>query len=245
MPDLRDFKKLIGPLSATPLHPQWLFSESGSHIIDNIKAIRGEKTVIDIGCANQWPRQHLSNECQYIGIDYPETADHWYKTRPTVYSDATELPISDKSADVALLLDVLEHLKEPDAALKEIHRILCKQGILIMQVPYLYPLHDEPRDFQRYSKYGFKVLADKHGFLVKECHASGHPIETSALMANLAISKTFINWLEAKSPILVIGLLLPFYFLFNNLCAKLITLLSKKDDFMPYSYQLVLEKIER
>lgn len=42
---------------------------------------------------------------------------------------------------------------------------------------------------------------------------------------------------------LVFGLLLPFYFLFNNLGAKLIALLSKKDDFMPYSYQLVLEKI--
>jgi SAM-dependent methyltransferase len=244
MPDLRYFKKLIEPLSATPLHPQWLFSECGNDIINNIKAIRGKKTVIDIGCSNQWPKQHLSEECQYIGIDYPETADLWYKTRPNVYSDASGLPIPDDSADVALLLDVLEHLKEPDAALKEIHRVLCNQGILIMQVPYLYPLHDEPRDFQRYSKYGFKELADKHGFVVKECHSLGHPVETSALMANLAISKTFINWLEDRSPMLVFGLLLPFYFLFNNLGAKLIALLSKKDDFMPYSYQLVLEKIQ-
>jgi len=62
-------------------------------------------------------------------------------------------------------------------------------------------------------------------------------------MGNLAISKTFINWLDDKSPMLVFGLLLPFYFLFNNLCAKLIASLSKKDDFMPYSYQLVFEKI--
>jgi SAM-dependent methyltransferase len=242
MPVLRDFKKLISPLSATPLHPQWLFSECENKIINNIKAIHGEKTVIDIGCANQWPKQHLGKECQYIGIDYPETADQWYKTKPNVYSDASGLPIPDNSADVVLLLDVLEHLKDPDVALKEIHRILCKQGILIIQVPYLYPLHDEPRDFQRYSKYGLERLAGKHGFFIKECHSSGHPVVTSALMANLAISKTFINWLEDKSPMLIFGLLLPFYFLVNNLCAKIIALLSKSDDFMPYSYQLVFEK---
>lgn len=243
MPNLRDIKKLISPLSATPLHPQWLFSESESHIIDNIKAIHGKKTVIDIGCATQWPKKHLATECHYIGIDYPETANHWYKTKPDIYSDASELGIANNGADVALLLDVLEHLSDPDKALEEIHRILKKKGILILEVPFLYPLHDEPRDFQRYSKYGLEQLADKHGFLIKECHSSGHPVVTSALMGNLAISKTFINWLDDKSPMLVFGLLLPFYFLFNNLCAKLIASLSKKDDFMPYSYQVVFEKI--
>lgn len=243
MPNLRELKKLISPFAATPLHPQWLFSGNGNHLINRFKNIRGGKTVIDIGCANQWPKKHLHDDCHYIGVDYLETADQWYKTRPNVYADAAKLAIDSNTADVVLLLDVLEHLKEPDLALQEIHRVLKHNGQIIMQVPYLYPLHDEPRDFQRYSKYGFAALADKHGFLIRECHASGHPIVTSALMSNLAISKTFVNWLDDKNPMVVFALLLPVYFLFNNLAAKFISLLSKVDDFMPYSYQLVLEKI--
>lgn len=107
----------------------------------------------------------------------------------------------------------------------------------------LYPRHDVPRDFQRYTQYGLEVLADKHGFLIKECHPSGQPFETSALMANLALSKIFINWYQNKDPMLIFSLILPFSFLINNLWAKLCSLLIKEDNFMPYSYQLVLEKI--
>ncbi len=244
MTSLRDLKKLISPLAVTPLHPQWLFTGNGKTLVNNIKAIRSGDTVIDIGCAKQWPKKYLNDSCRYIGVDYLETADQWYKTRPDVYADAAKLAIANESADVVLLLDVLEHLEEPDVALAEIHRVLRQQGKIIMQVPYLYPLHDEPRDFQRYSNYGFEALANKHGFRIRECLASGHPVVTSALLSNLAISKTFVNWLDQKSPMLMFGLLLPCYFLFNNLIAKLISLVSQADDFMPYSYQLILEKID-
>jgi ubiquinone/menaquinone biosynthesis C-methylase UbiE len=46
-----------------------------------------------------------------------------------------ELPFAAGSADVILMSDVLEHVRSPRAVLREAHRVLSSQGIVIMRVP--------------------------------------------------------------------------------------------------------------
>jgi SAM-dependent methyltransferase len=50
--------------------------------------------------------------------------------------DAAALPVGDGTADAVLLLDVLEHLAEPDRALAEAHRVLRPGGVLVLSVPH-------------------------------------------------------------------------------------------------------------
>jgi SAM-dependent methyltransferase len=50
--------------------------------------------------------------------------------------DVSELPIADSCADVVLLLDVIEHIAEPERALAEAHRVLRPGGTLILSVPH-------------------------------------------------------------------------------------------------------------
>ncbi|MFO1353051.1 MAG: hypothetical protein U1F68_21190, partial [Gammaproteobacteria bacterium] len=129
-----------------------------------------------------------------------------------------------------------------EKVLKEIRRILKSNGKLLMKVPFLYPLHDEPRDFMRLTRHGFENLAQKYQYAIEECQALGHPVETAALLSNIAITKTALKWLTNKNPALVLMIFLPIFIVCNNLLARFISFISASDDFMPYSYRVVFIK---
>lgn len=241
---LRKIKKLLAPLSQTPLHPQWLAGQGRKRLKTYLKTIGKNKVVLDVGCSNKWPQKIIPITCSYIGLDYLETAEQWYNTIPDIYGDACCLPIANKSIDVVLLFDVLEHIPDMEQALREIHRVLKFEGSLILQAPFLYPLHDEPRDYCRLTKYGFERLALICGYSVKEIHPIGHPIETSVLFSNISITKTILNWYSGKNPACLLIVALPVIILCNNLVGRFLSIITPKDFFMPFSYQLVLMKIK-
>jgi hypothetical protein len=106
----------------------------------------------------------------------------------------------------------------------------------------LYPLHDEPLDFHRWTRYGLRQAAVRHGYSVTAELAIGHPLESAALNANIAMSKSALNWLTSWNPLAVTGLLLPFAVLAINCSAWLFAKLSRSDDFMPHAYRVVWTK---
>lgn len=75
-----------------------------------------------------------------------------------VIGSVYELPFPDNSFDFVLCMGILEHLEYPHAAIPEMHRVLKPGGRIIVSVPFLFPIHDAPNDFWRFTKYGLKVL---------------------------------------------------------------------------------------
>jgi SAM-dependent methyltransferase len=229
----------LDTLKRTPFHPQWFsFFREERFLGDTCAKLAG--TVLDIGCADGRPRQYLPNNATYIGIDHYSTATEWYDTRPDLFADAEALPLKNGSIDHALLLDVLEHVRHPEQCLGEIHRILREAGSLTIQVPFLYPIHDAPLDFHRWTRHGLERAASKHGFRIESQQAVGHPIETAALNANIAMSKTVLNWISGKNPLALTGIVLPFVVLTLNCLAWIVAMVSRPDDMMPYAYRMTL-----
>ena len=123
--------------------------------------------LIDIGCGEkpyaQLMKAHVS---EHVGVDH-EASLHDAHNRDLI-GTAYEIPVENESFDTALCSAVLEHLEEPGAALAECFRILKHGAHAIYTVPFIWHLHEEPRDFYRFSKHGLRYLFEKAGFEVVE-----------------------------------------------------------------------------
>jgi SAM-dependent methyltransferase len=73
------------------------------------------------------------------------------------------LPLAGDRYDTAILSDVLEHIRRPHALLAEVARILAPAGKLLLNVPFLYWLHEQPHDYFRYSEHALRSLIEQSG----------------------------------------------------------------------------------
>jgi ubiquinone/menaquinone biosynthesis C-methylase UbiE len=58
----------------------------------------------------------------------------------------------------------MEHLREPQTMLNEAYRILKPGGTMVMQVPFMWWVHEAPFDFFRFTRYGLQYMFEKAGF---------------------------------------------------------------------------------
>lgn len=121
--------------------------------------------LLDIGCGTKPYKDMLSPFVEeHVGVDHEETLHD--KSNVDLFGTAYEIPSNNESFDSAICTAVLEHLEEPEQALRECYRVLKPGGTAIYSVPFIWHLHEEPRDFYRYTKYGLKYLFEKVGFEV-------------------------------------------------------------------------------
>jgi len=63
-------------------------------------------------------------------------------------------PFADNTVDAIFCIEVLEHVSLPHAAAGAIHRVLRPGGLVIGSTPFLLGIHDQPRDYYRYTSHG-------------------------------------------------------------------------------------------
>ncbi len=126
--------------------------------------------LIDIGCGTKPYKNLLSPYVkEHIGVDHENTPHD--KSNIDIVGSAYAIPVESGSFDTALCTAVLEHLEEPEKAIQECHRILKPSGIAIYSVPFIWHVHEAPRDFYRFSNFGLKYLFEKVGFEIVEIKA--------------------------------------------------------------------------
>jgi SAM-dependent methyltransferase len=142
--------------------------------------------LLDIGCGTRpWLPAFAPHVDEHIGADHAETL-HGLESVDIV-SDAYNVPLEDATVDTILLTEVLEHLERPDSALAECARLLRPGGHLIATTPFSWPLHEEPRDFFRYSPHGLHHLSAAAGLEVVELRALSGIWTTLALHFSYAM----------------------------------------------------------
>lgn len=126
--------------------------------------------LVDIGCGEKPYLEMLLPYLEsYVGIDHEGTIhDTSYMDRE---GSAYQLPARDEEFDTVLCTEVLEHLEEPGEAVREAARVLAPGGYAIYTVPLFWHLHEEPRDYFRFTRHGLRYLFEKNGFEIVEIQA--------------------------------------------------------------------------
>jgi SAM-dependent methyltransferase len=201
------FRSVLDKLRFTPLHPQWFAYRHERHRYRIAGRLATGRT-LDIGCGRQNLRSYLNRECDYISLDAPATGEKLYGAQPDVFGDAQNLPFRDRQFDTVILLEVLEHLERPETALQDAQRLVRVGGKIIVSTPFLYPVHDAPWDFQRWTLYGLQRLAKSTGATISDLKSLGSTIESGCLIFNLALSWQTLNApTVARVPLLLLSML--------------------------------------
>jgi SAM-dependent methyltransferase len=129
----------------------------------HIAAAHATGRLVDVGCGRKRYAELLSPfVSERVGVDHPDSP---HPLAPAdVLASAYEMPLPSNSFDTALLTEVIEHLEDPCAALREIRRVLKSGGRVILTAPFMWVLHEEPRDYYRYSPQGLRRVRTEAGF---------------------------------------------------------------------------------
>ncbi|MBS3066396.1 class I SAM-dependent methyltransferase [Candidatus Pacearchaeota archaeon] len=126
-----------------------------SEVLKDIKKyspeIRGK--VLDLGAGKSPYKKFFKNTSEYLRLDNRD-----YKGIDIVADITKKLPIKDKSFDSVVCIQVLEHVKDPEFVVNEICRILKNNGRCLLTTHMAAPLHGEPYDYYRFTKYALEDL---------------------------------------------------------------------------------------
>lgn len=135
-----------------------------------VAAAPARGSLIDVGCGEKPHRDLFPEVRPYDGIDFARfSANKDYSTGrpdfefPADYTATWKLPFADGSYDHAAAFEVLEHHPEPALALRELARVIRPGGYLYLSWPFIFPLHEEPHDFYRYTHFALTRLGQQAG----------------------------------------------------------------------------------
>lgn len=142
----------------------WCFLES------QIALLPVSGIILDVG-AGRGDFEALLTGHDYLTLDvypYPET---------DIVCDLTVInPFRPNSFDAILLMNVLEHIFETRRFIASLTHALKPGGKLILAIPFMVKMHQEPLDFVRYTHYALDEIAAEHQLKVAQLEGYYDPM---------------------------------------------------------------------
>ena len=154
-----------------------------------IAAHATDRRTLDIGAQNGPYGAHFPHR---VGLDIRPGAG------VRIIGDAQALGIRDAAFEVVLCTEVLEHLPEPQKAIDEIFRVLEPGGSLLLTTRFLFPIHDAPHDYFRFTKYGLRHLLRR--FEIVELREETGTVGTLAvLLQRIGMQAETLGWTPLRA----------------------------------------------
>ncbi len=122
--------------------------------------------ILDAGCGSGRNMVDLARYGSVTGIELSPTSVEAARARgagEVIEGSVLDMPFEDASFDLAASLDVIEHLEDDVAAMRELRRVVAPGGSLLVTVPsypWLWSGHDEiNHHFRRYTRRSLQRVA--------------------------------------------------------------------------------------
>lgn len=163
------------------LHPKsWIITECVAQLYGQYLPSYAKGDILDLGCGMcplyGYYKQFSSS---VFCIDW-ENSLHTNPYIDLACDINNSIPLEGNLFDTVILSDVLEHIAKPQNLLSEINRLLKQEGVLIMNVPFLYWIHEAPYDFYRYTEFSLKDYLKSSGFKLEIFEVVGGALEVWA-----------------------------------------------------------------
>lgn len=176
-------------------------------IIRQLELLPKNFKILDAG-AGELPYKKYCKHLQYTSQDFGEydgkgnnvgaQTGNWDNSKLDIICDIINLPIDDNSFDAVLCSEVIEHVPNPILALKEITRVLKKDGYLILTAPFVSATHFAPYHFcTGFSQYFYEKHLIDLGYEIVEISQNGNLFESIA--QDLRILNSFAKQYTSQS----------------------------------------------
>ena len=149
----------------------WRFNWLANHkVIAAVERTAGHArgVLLDVGCGSMRARAWYAGRItRYLGVDLA-ASPYLEDARLSAIARGEQLPFRGGSVDTVLGLSMLTCLAEPSRMIEESFRVLRPGGALILEFTQMAPLHDEPHDYFRFTRFGAHRLLEQAGFEVIE-----------------------------------------------------------------------------
>ncbi|MHB1711889.1 MAG: methyltransferase domain-containing protein [Acidimicrobiales bacterium] len=128
-------------------------------LVDRLELeIEFPEPIVEFGSMRVSEQSHLPS----MGSRFPRKSYLGTDLRPgngvDQIHDLHDLGLSNESVGTALMLDTVEHVREPWKAMQEIHRCLKPGGLVLMTSVFFFPIHSFPDDYWRFTASAMDVL---------------------------------------------------------------------------------------
>jgi len=175
--------------------------------------ITGGRALLDFGCGQG---ELLGREIglfeRVVGVDVSDNALEFTREKlggspkAELYRYESGMPSMEGGFDWVTCLDVLEHLEDPERAVREIFALTAPGGRIIVTVPNWYDiikvrvLRMSPFHLHAHTPWGWAAMLERAGFRMTGIRAVGFPVVGSDILARRLYFLGMCIFLTAQKP---------------------------------------------